>query len=151
MKNPLAYQRYETNLSVSYLVLHLPGLFRRSTEKENTAGQPVQPVDCPQILQVVLLRQNEYNRVVPVSSARVHLQFPTSAWFICWGNRTRSGNGDKEDRGLCNRLHVAVKNIYSARETGKAKWDYCIIVFAGSRSVPGSDAPLCIARVIRRS
>lgn len=56
-------------------MLHLPRFLRRSTEKENTTGQSVQPVDCPQVLQIVFLRQNEDYRVVSVSSARVHLQF----------------------------------------------------------------------------
>lgn len=55
-------------------MLHLPRLLRRSTEKENAAGQSVEPVYRPQVLQVVLLGENEHDRVVAVPPARVHLQ-----------------------------------------------------------------------------
>jgi len=63
-----------TYLSISYLVLHLPRLFRRSTEQEYAAGQPVQPVNGPEILQVVFLRQDKDNGVMPVTAARMHLR-----------------------------------------------------------------------------
>lgn len=65
---------YATNLSISYLVLHLSRLLWRSTEQENAAGQSVQPVNGPEILQVVLLRQDEDHGVVPVTTARMHLR-----------------------------------------------------------------------------
>lgn len=58
-------------------MLHLPRLLRRSTEQENAASQPVQPVNSPEILQVVLLRQDENHGVVPVTTARMHLRTGT--------------------------------------------------------------------------
>lgn len=66
--------RNNTDLPISYLVLHLPRLLRCSTEQKDTAGQPIQPVNGPEVLQVVLLRQDEDHGVVPVTTARMHLR-----------------------------------------------------------------------------
>ena len=56
------------------LLLHLPGLSWIPAEHEESRREPVEPVDRPQVLQVVLLGQDEDNGVVPVAAAGVHLQ-----------------------------------------------------------------------------
>lgn len=59
--------------SVPNLMFHLSCLFRRSSEQQKPAGQPIQTVDRSQIFQVVFFRQNKNYRVVPVPSARMYL------------------------------------------------------------------------------
>lgn len=80
-------------------MLHLPRLLRRPTEKENTTGQSVQPVDRPEVLQIVLLRQDEDDGVVPVSSTRVHLESQDLISFIHRENQKRKFEG-----GDCDEL-----------------------------------------------
>lgn len=62
------------DLSVPDLVLHLARLFRAAAEQQQARSEPVQPMNGAQILQVVLFGQDEDHRVVPVSTARMHLQ-----------------------------------------------------------------------------
>lgn len=81
---------YATNLSISYLVLHLPRLLRRPTEQENAAGQPVQPMNGPEILQVVLLRQDEDHGVVPVTTAWMHLRTQAGQTIILFSRHALS-------------------------------------------------------------
>lgn len=121
-------------------MLHLPRLLRRSTEKENAACQSVEPVYRPQVFQIVLLREDEDDRVVPVSAARVHLQSQRSTRFSTFypprkrnklsfeSGKEREGERERredEEGGLCNRSRWfrSVKNIYSRRKAGK---DRCI-------------------------
>lgn len=85
-----------TNLSVSYLVFHLPRLLRRSAEEEDTAGQSVEPVYRPQVLQVVLLGEDEDDRVVPVSAARVHLQYPKRSRDL-FAEKTEEREKERDD------------------------------------------------------
>lgn len=103
-------------------MLHLPRLLRRSTEKENAAGQSVEPVYRPQVLQVVLLGENEHDRVVAVPPARVHLQsqYPRDLF----AEKTALEAGEERERREDDR----VKN--TERRARKAGKDYCIIVFA---------------------
>lgn len=79
-------------------MLHLPRLLRRSTEKENAAGQSVEPVYRPQVLQVVLLGENEHDRVVAVPPARVHLQsqYPRDLF----AEKTALEAGEERDGGM---------------------------------------------------
>lgn len=63
-----------TDLTISNLVLHLPGLLRGSAEEQYSTGQPVEPVYGTEILQVVFLGQNEYDSVVAITTARMNLQ-----------------------------------------------------------------------------
>ena len=80
------------NLTVPNLLLHLTRLTRISAtgsriitllhtpetelpaEHEEARGEPIQPVNCPQVLQVVFLGQDENHSVVPVPAARVNLE-----------------------------------------------------------------------------
>ena len=61
------------NLSVSYLLLHLSCLPRVSSKHEQAWCEPVQAVDCPQVLQVVFLGQDEDHGVMTVATTRVNL------------------------------------------------------------------------------
>jgi hypothetical protein len=62
------------NLSGPDLLLHFPGFLRVPAEQQKAGSQPVQPVDGPEVLEAVLLRQDEDHRVVAVAAARVNLK-----------------------------------------------------------------------------
>jgi len=62
------------NLSRPDLLLHFPGFLRVPAKQEKAGGQPVQPVDGPEVLEAVLLRQDEDHRVVAVAAARMNLK-----------------------------------------------------------------------------
>lgn len=61
------------HLSVADLRLHDACVPGRPAEHEQTAGQSVQTVDGPEVPQVVLLRQHEHHRIVPITTARMNL------------------------------------------------------------------------------
>ena len=56
------------------LLLHLSRLLGIAPEEEEARGEPVQPVDRPQVLQALLLRKDEHHRVVTVTPAGVNLK-----------------------------------------------------------------------------
>ena len=68
--------------SVPDLLLHLPRLPGVPPEHEETRGQPVQPVDGPEVLQIELLGENEDHSVVPISPTRMYLPSPILRWII---------------------------------------------------------------------
>ena len=70
------------NESVADLLLHLPRLPGVPPEHEETRGEPVQPVDSPEVLQIVFLGQNEDHSVVTVSATRVNLSLQGLRWII---------------------------------------------------------------------
>jgi hypothetical protein len=80
---------YVTDLPISYLVLHLPRLLRSPAEQQYAAGQSVQPVNRPEILQVVLLGQNEDHGVVPVTAAWMHLRITNDRISLCYSRPVR--------------------------------------------------------------
>lgn len=61
------------HLSIPDLVLHLSRLLRTAAEEQQARGQSIQPMNRPQVLQVVLLGQDKHDRVVPITSAWMHL------------------------------------------------------------------------------
>lgn len=61
------------HLSISDLVLHLSRLLRAPAEEQQPGRQSIQPMNRPQVLQVVLLSQDKDHRVVPITSTWVHL------------------------------------------------------------------------------
>lgn len=61
------------HLPVADLMLHLAGLLRAATEQQQTAGEPIEPMDGAQILQIVLFGQYEDDGVVAIPAARMHL------------------------------------------------------------------------------
>lgn len=63
----------ETHLSVPNLMLHLSRFLRRPAKQQNSAGEPVESVDGPQILQVVFLGQYENDRIVSVATTGMYL------------------------------------------------------------------------------
>lgn len=62
------------HLPVPDLVLHLAGLLGAATEQQESRRQPVQPVDRPQVLQVVFFGENKDHRVVAIPAARMNLR-----------------------------------------------------------------------------
>ena len=68
--------------SVPDLLLHLPRLPGVPTEHEQARGEPVQPVDGPEVLQIVFLGKNEDHRVVPVSATRMYLPSTILRWIM---------------------------------------------------------------------
>ncbi len=62
------------NLSGPDLLLHFPGFLRVPAEQQEAGSEPVQPVDGPEVLEAVLLRQDEDHRVVAVAAARMNLK-----------------------------------------------------------------------------
>lgn len=66
-------------------MLHLASFLRRSAEQQEAAGQSVEPMDRPQVLQVVLFGQDEYDRVVSIPAARVYLETRGGGYCRgCW-------------------------------------------------------------------
>ena len=61
------------DLSVTNLLLHLPGLARVATKHEQTRGESVQTVDGAQVLEVAFLGQDEDHSVVSVAATRMDL------------------------------------------------------------------------------
>ena len=45
----------DDHLSIPYLLLHLASLPRVPSKHQQSGGEPVQPVDCPKVLQTKLL------------------------------------------------------------------------------------------------
>ena len=70
------------NESVADLLLHLPRLPGVPPEHEEPRGEPVQPVDGPEVLQIVFLGQDEDHSVVPVSATRMYLPSHSLRWII---------------------------------------------------------------------
>lgn len=62
------------HLPIADLMLHLAGLLRAATEQQQTGRESIQPMNGAQILQIVLLGQNENDRIVTVSTARMNLR-----------------------------------------------------------------------------
>lgn len=62
------------DLASANLLLHLACLFGIATEKKEAGGQSVKTMDCAKVLESVLFGQNEYDGVVPVSTARMDLK-----------------------------------------------------------------------------
>lgn len=62
------------DLPVADLVLHLAGLFGTAPEQQKSRRQPIEPVDRPQVLQVVFFGENKDHRVVAVAAARMNLR-----------------------------------------------------------------------------
>ena len=62
------------DLSCSDLLLHFPRLLWIPSEKKETRGESVQPVDRAQVLEAVLLGQDEHHGVVAVATARMNLK-----------------------------------------------------------------------------
>ena len=56
------------------LLLHFAGLFGVPAEEQQSGSESVQPVDRPQILQAALFGQDEDDRVVAVTAARMNLR-----------------------------------------------------------------------------
>ena len=64
------------HLSVPDLLLHLPRLPRVPPEHEEARGEPVQPVDGPEVLEIVFLGENEDHGVMAVSPTGMYLSSP---------------------------------------------------------------------------
>ena len=63
------------NLPRPDLLLHLPRLLRVPAEEKKTGGEAIESVNGSQVLEAVLLGQDENDGVVPVSAARVDLEW----------------------------------------------------------------------------
>jgi hypothetical protein len=61
------------NLTVPDLLLHVSGLPRVPAKHEQAGGEPVEAVNGAQVAEVVLLGEDEDDRVVAVPAARMHL------------------------------------------------------------------------------
>lgn len=55
------------------LLFHGARLLLGPAEQQQSGREPIEPVDRPQVAQIVLLGQDERHRVVPVPAARVNL------------------------------------------------------------------------------
>ena len=62
------------DLSVPDLLLHISCLFRIAAKHEEPRCEPVQPVDRPQVLQVVFLGKDENHSVVTISATWMDLE-----------------------------------------------------------------------------
>ena len=59
----------EDHLSIPYLLLHLASLPRVPSKHQQSRGEPVQPVDCPKVLQTKLLEEKKHKTRGSTTSA----------------------------------------------------------------------------------
>jgi hypothetical protein len=61
------------HLSIPYLMLHLSRLLGTPAEQQQARSQPIQPMNRPQVLQIVFFGKNKDHSIVTISTARVNL------------------------------------------------------------------------------
>ena len=94
------------NLPCSYLGLHLSCFGGALAKHEQTWGQAIQSVNCPQILEPILLSQDEDYGIMPVPTTRMHRD---GCWLV--DNHQVICHRDDLDLLWCYRHFMSVDNV----------------------------------------